>query len=160
MKKENADVENLSMFDNFFKLLNLEQKFEIDYKQLDKNYTQLQQIFHPDKQINKNKLEKIFALEYAIKINEAYNILKDDKKRAEYLLFLEGIIINQEDGNNINPNKDILITMLDISENPNNYEIFDMKKECWEKFKHEFKEKNFQEAAQAIIKLQYLNKFT
>ncbi len=150
---------NHSMSDNFFILLNIPQEFEIDFERLEKNYVKLQQLFHPDKQVNKTKAEKLFALELAAKINKAYGVLKDDKKRAEYLLSLHGIIINQEEGNNIDPDKSMLLEILEISEDPLGYDIAKMKEKCWENFKLEFAKGSYKEAAQAIIKLQYLNKY-
>jgi len=137
----------------------LPQDFEIDSDQLEKNYIKLQQIFHPDKQINKTKLERLISLEHAAKINKAYNVLKDNKKRAEYLLYLEGIIINQEEGNNLSPDPAILVEILEIREAAQDFNIKNMQEECWEIFKKKFKEKAFQAAAQSIIKLQFLNKF-
>ncbi len=158
MRKENAGVENLSMSDNYFNLLNLVPKFEIDKENLYSNYIKLQQVFHPDKQQNKSKSEKLVTMEYAAKINKAYQILNDDKKRAEYLLFLEGIIINQEENNNIQPDSLMLNEILEMSENPEGYDISLMKTECWEAFQNSYAEGNLQTAAQFIIKLQYLNK--
>ena len=143
---------------NFFNLLNLEQIFDIDKDELHKNYIKLQQVLHPDKQINKSHVEKIMAMEYATKLNNAYQTLSDDKKRAEYLLSLDGIIINQEEGNNVAPDPIMLNEILEISENPESYNISLMKEEAWNIFKRNYIKRDLQEAAQSLIKLQYLNK--
>ena len=158
MKKENAAVVNLSMFSNFFELLNLEQKFDINQEQLQNNYIKLQNILHPDKLNSKSHAEKIIAIEAASKLNEAYHILKDNKKRAEYLLSLNKIIINQETDNNVHPDPMMLNEILELSEDPDLKLITKMKAECWNNFKENYSKNMLNEAAQAIIKLQYLNK--
>ena len=158
MKKENAAVENLFMFSNFFELLNMKQNFEIDQKELYNNYIKLQSFLHPDKLNSKSHAEKIITIEAASKLNEAYYILKDDKKRAEYLLYLNKIIINQETDNNVLPDPIMLNEILELSEDPDLNLIKSMKDECWNNFKINYSKNMLNEAAQAIIKLQYLNK--
>jgi molecular chaperone HscB len=143
---------------NYFKLLGIEQIFKIDQENLYQNYLKLQQILHPDKLLSKSNSEKLIAMEYASKINNAYEVLKDDKKRAEYLLYLEGVIINQEDGNNVDPSPLMLLEILEISENPLLQEIEQMQQECWDNFNNNYSKGDLQNAAQAIIKLQYLSK--
>lgn len=157
MKKVNADVVSHFMSDNYFNWLNLDHKFDIDKEKLYQNYIKLQQILHPDKHLHKSGSERIVAMEYAAKINKAYQILNDDKKRAEYLLSLEGIIINQEENNNIHPDPVMLNEILEINEAPEDYDIPLMKAECWEGFQNNYAKGNLQIAAQFIIKLQYLN---
>ena len=158
MRKENVDVENLSMFNNFFELLNIKQSFEIDQEDLYNHYIKLQSLLHPDKLNSKSRAEKIIAIEAASKLNEAYYILKDDKKRAEYLLFLNNIIINQETDNNISPDPMMLNEILELSEDPDFKLISEKKDECWNIFKENYSKNILNQAAQAIIKLQYLNK--
>jgi molecular chaperone HscB len=160
MKRANVDVGNHSMFkgDDYFIMFNLEQKFDIDQKLLQENYLKLQQICHPDKQINKTNSERIFLLKYASKLNDAYETLKDDKRRAEYLLFLNGIIINQEEGDNVKPDPIMLSEILEISEDPENFAFTDIQEELWQNFKDSYNKKDLQAAAQQIIKLHYLSK--
>jgi molecular chaperone HscB len=160
MRKVNAAVENLSMFNagNFFELLNIKPDFEIDQDLLDQNYLKLQQILHPDKLTTKSNAEKLMAMEYVTKLNHAYKTLKNNKTRAEYLLSLNNIIINQEDGNNVNLDPIMLAEILELSEDPNLEDIEGMIKECWNNFKCSYSKGELQQAAQAIIKLQYLSK--
>lgn len=144
--------------DNYFIMLNLEQKFDIDQKLLQENYLKLQQVCHPDKQINKTNSERIFLLEYTSKLNDAYETLKDDKKRAEYLLYLNGIILNQEEGNNVKPDPIMLSEILEMSENPENFTLNKVEQELWQNFSDSYNKKDLQTAAQQIIKLHYLSK--
>ena len=76
---------------NFFELFALEKKYQIN--DIDNKYLKLQQIIHPDNFHNKPPAEKDLALKFSSLVNEAYKILKDERKRAEYLLSLEKIYI-------------------------------------------------------------------
>ena len=159
MRKADVAVESHSMYnlqENYFELLGIEQEFTIDQNKLQQNYIKLQQLFHPDKLIHKANAENILAMEYSAKLNHIYQILKDDKKRAEYLLSLHNIIINT-DHDNVKPD---LVMLDEIFELNTHKETESIKKEqqiCWEVFNNNYPN-NLQKAAQAIIKLQYLSK--
>ncbi len=145
-----------SLEKNHFKLLNLSETFDIDKKQLYQNYIKLQQFLHPDKLINKSNAEKILGAEHSAYLNNVYNILNDDKKRAEYLLSLHDIIINTEQ-DNVKPDLMMLAEILELSESKDMNQVTSQQKECWEIFISNYPN-DLQKAAQAIIKLQYLNK--
>ena len=149
------------MFDtsNYFELLGIKQDFLIDQELLYQNYLKLQHILHPDKLSTKSQAEKIISMEYTAKLNKAYNILNDDKKRAEYLLSLHGVIINVEENNNVQPDSLMLNEILELSEEHQNPEdIHSMQQECWNIFRSNYSKGDFKAAAQGMIKLQYLNK--
>lgn len=151
---------NHSMYDkeNYFDLFSILESVDIDQKKLDDNFLKLQNLIHPDKLIAKDSLERIVAAEFSAKINRAYDILNDNKKRAEYLLYLKGIVINQEEGNNINADPVMLNEILEMNENPEQYNLEQIKNVCYEKFKDFYTNGNYKAAAQCIIKLQYVSK--
>ncbi len=76
-------------FENFFSAFNIKESFNIDLKQLDINYLELQSKYHPDSP-NGN-------LEYSMYLNNAYQILKSDIKRAEYILEIKRFTLEKED---------------------------------------------------------------
>ncbi len=76
---------------NYFKLLQIEQKYNINLKDLEHHYLQSLNKFHPDRA--KTEQQKVEFLKYAIDINNAYNILKNEVKRAVYILSLHNIDI-------------------------------------------------------------------
>ena len=90
MKRAGAAVENLSMFDPF-KTLNLNKKFTIDMKVLDKKYFEAQKKVHPDGFMAANQDIRKAAVNKAGEVNKAYSVLKDPIKRATFLLKLMGI---------------------------------------------------------------------
>ena len=73
---------------NYFLLFSLDAKYDIDNNLLEEKYIELQKKFHPDISISKTSIDSNY-------INKAYVILKDQVKRAEYLLNLKNI--NLED---------------------------------------------------------------
>lgn len=73
---------------NYFKLLDLEQKYDTDFALLQKQYLQKQALYHPDRAGSDSA--RLGNLEISMQLNEAYKVLKDDFLRAEHLLKLLG----------------------------------------------------------------------
>ncbi len=78
---------------NYFKLLDIEQRYDIDLSHLDQQYFFMQSKYHPDK--GKNQAENNFNLATSIDLNKAYSTLKDDLTRAEYLLMLNNVSLDE-----------------------------------------------------------------
>lgn len=73
-----------------FALFNLPRKFRIDTAQLDVGYRELQAQVHPDRFADANESQQRLSLQWATKVNEAYQALKKPLQRAIYLLDLVG----------------------------------------------------------------------
>jgi len=73
---------------NYFQLLDLEQRYDIDFGVLQKQYLTKQALFHPDRA--GSDVLRTQNLDISMQLNEAYNTLKDDYMRAEYLLKILG----------------------------------------------------------------------
>lgn len=84
---------------NFFELLSLEEKYDVDLQILNKNYFANLAKYHPD--MAKKAEDKNKFLSISTDLNKAYATLKDDLKRAEYLLEIKGININDSEVRNI-----------------------------------------------------------
>lgn len=76
---------------DYFELLNIEKKYDLDLQILEQQYFKMQIKYHPDKA--RSQVEKQRNLTISIDLNKAYTILKDSLTRAEYLLLLNGINI-------------------------------------------------------------------
>jgi molecular chaperone HscB len=94
----------------FFEIYELEPLFSISEEKLKKKYIQLQKKNHPDKFAVATDAEKKRALLQSSIVNDAYEVLKNDIKRALYLLDCNKIKIG-----NINNSK-FLMQQMDYEE--------------------------------------------
>ncbi|MDR5609702.1 MULTISPECIES: co-chaperone HscB [unclassified Arsenophonus] len=81
---------------DYFTLFGLTFSYSIDLEQLTYRYQELQRRYHPDRFANQSERDKVSALQQAATINAAYQALKHPLKRAEYMLTLYDIDINNE----------------------------------------------------------------
>jgi molecular chaperone HscB len=81
---------------NHFELFQLPQRFAIDMGALDRAYHEVQNKVHPDKFAHAGDAEKRVAMQWATRANEAYKTLKSPFKRAAYLCELNGVDLQIE----------------------------------------------------------------
>jgi len=79
-----------------FELFDLEQRFALDRAALDTRWKDLQREAHPDKFADQGAAAQRVAMQWSVRINEAYQRLKDPLKRAAYLCELHGAPVNAE----------------------------------------------------------------
>ncbi len=79
---------------NDFELFGLVQQFAQDRAALDARWKDLQREAHPDKFAAHGEAAQRVAMQWSVRINEAYQRLKDPLKRAAYLCELAGAPIN------------------------------------------------------------------
>ena len=87
---------SLSMQASDFALFGLPERFAIDLAQLDAKWKQLQGAAHPDRFATETAAAQRVAMQWAIRINEAYRRLKDPLARAAYLCTLHGVDLQAE----------------------------------------------------------------
>ena len=85
---------NLSSTD--FELFDIEPRFAIERAALDARWRALQGEVHPDKFAADGAAAQRVAMQWAVRVNEAYRRLKDPLKRAAYLCELNGMPIEAE----------------------------------------------------------------
>lgn len=78
--------------ENYYKLLNLQEHFQIDPTLLSTNFKTLQRQWHPDKFHHATPTKKAQAAEMSAKLNEAYATLRAPDRRAQHLLHLRTLI--------------------------------------------------------------------
>ena len=79
-----------------FALFGLPERFAIDPAALDARWKRLQGAAHPDRFATETAAAQRVAMQWAIRINEAYRRLKDPLGRAAYLCSLHGADIEAE----------------------------------------------------------------
>ena len=99
---------------NFFQLFGLNARYLIDTAQLEQHYRTLQAQVHPDKFSHLSETERRISMQWATRVNEAYQTLKNPVRRARYLLSLQGVD-TQEETNTAMP-ADFLIAQMEWRE--------------------------------------------
>lgn len=84
----------MNLQSNDFELFGLRQQFQQDRSALDARWKDLQREAHPDKFAAQGAVAQRVAMQWSVRINEAYQRLKDPLKRAAYLCELAGSPIN------------------------------------------------------------------
>ena len=79
-----------------FELFDIPMRFAQDRARLDARWKELQREAHPDKFAAQGAAAQRVAMQWSVRINEAYQRLKDPLRRASYLCELHGAPINAE----------------------------------------------------------------
>ena len=79
-----------------FELFGLAQQFSQDRAAIDDRWKELQREAHPDKFAAQGASAQRAAMQWSVRINEAYRRLKDPLRRAAYLCELNGAAVNAE----------------------------------------------------------------
>ncbi len=74
-----------------FALFGLAAAFRMDGTALDRAWRELQAQVHPDRYAHAGEAEKRLSMQWATRVNEAYQTLKEPLRRADYLLQKRGI---------------------------------------------------------------------
>jgi len=87
---------NLNLNSSDFELFGLPERFGQDRAAIDARWKELQREAHPDRFAAQGQAAQRVAMQWSVRINEAYQRLKDPLKRAAYLCELRGAPINAE----------------------------------------------------------------
>ncbi len=86
----------ISLQANDFELFDVPVQFAQDRAQLDARWKALQREAHPDRFAAEGAAAQRIAMQWSVRINEAYQRLKDPLKRAAYLCELQGVSVQAE----------------------------------------------------------------
>ena len=92
----------ISLQANDFELFDVPVQYAQDRAQLDARWKALQREAHPDRFAAEGAAAQRIAMQWSVRINEAYQRLKDPLKRAAYLCELQGAPV-QADNNTAMP---------------------------------------------------------
>ena len=85
-----------SLTSDYFSFFSLPRRLSIDPADLQKRFYDLSRQLHPDKFAGRGAAEQQHALDATALLNDAYRVLRDPAKRAEYLLKLEGFGVEEQ----------------------------------------------------------------
>ena len=80
-----------------FELFDLPRRFAQERSAIDSRWKELQREAHPDRFAAQGAAAQRIAMQWSVRINEAYQRLKDPQRRAAYLCELHGVPIRAED---------------------------------------------------------------
>lgn len=86
----------MNLQSNDFELFDLPVAFALDRSQLDGRWKDLQREVHPDRHAAADAQTQRQAMQWSVRINEAYQRLKDPLARASYLCELHGTPVQAE----------------------------------------------------------------
>ena len=87
----------MNITDNDFVLFGLPERFALDRADLDARWRKLQASVHPDKFAAEGAAAQRVAMQWAVRVNEAYRRLREPLTRAAYLCALRGAPIDAHD---------------------------------------------------------------
>lgn len=156
---------------NYFELFELEVQFHIDQEKLSDHYQKLQSQFHPDRFVDSNDQDKRVAIQATTFINEAHKTLREVTLRARYLLELQGVTFNSEQ--DTTRDMDFLMAQMSLREQVDDVDGQDdpleslddlanktkqEKLKLIEEYQTHFDEKNWDEAKEIVLKLQFFTR--
>lgn len=86
----------MQLSDDDFLLFGLPRRYSLDRAELDQRRRALQAQVHPDRFASEGAAAQRLAMQWAVRVNEAYQRLKDPLRRAAYLCELEGVPVQAE----------------------------------------------------------------
>ena len=87
---------NLKIDDDDFTLFGLPRRYALDPAALDAHWRMLQAQVHPDRHASGGVAAQRVAMQWAVRVNEAYRRLKDPLRRGAYLCELGGAPIDAQ----------------------------------------------------------------
>ncbi|CAI9760902.1 unnamed protein product [Fraxinus pennsylvanica] len=82
---------------DYFQILGVERKFNIEVDELEGKYKDWQKKLHPDLVHSKSQREREYAAEQSARVIDAYRTLMDPLSRAIYILKLENVVVDEEE---------------------------------------------------------------
>jgi molecular chaperone HscB len=93
----------MKLSEDDFTLFGLPQRFELDRAALDERRRALQAEVHPDRFAAEGAAAQRIAMQWAVRVNEAYRRLKEPLARGAYLCELRGQPVRAEDNTAMPP---------------------------------------------------------
>ncbi|WP_421954925.1 Fe-S protein assembly co-chaperone HscB [Polaromonas sp.] len=158
-----------SLQSNDFELFDLPVQFAQDPAALDARWKELQREAHPDRFAAQGAAAQRVAMQWSVRINEAYQRLRNPLKRASYLCELHGAPINAE--TNTAMPADFLLRQMELREALDEAETIEDLDEIASRSASSGREqlskieqmidvkKDFQAAAQQVRSLMFIERF-
>jgi molecular chaperone HscB len=101
---------------DFFEVLGVPRKYHLAKPDLEARYHALSKQLHPDRFARATPRERLNAVQQTTDLNDAWRVLRDPVKRAEYLLKLEGLDVADEKSASVKADPALLMEMMEKNE--------------------------------------------
>lgn len=88
---------------DYFEFFGFERDLAIDPDHLQKQFYSLSRLLHPDRYTRRSEQEKHYSLQASSILNDAYRVLRDPIRRAEYVLKEAGFEIGDQRNKDVPP---------------------------------------------------------
>ncbi len=88
---------------DYYAFLGMPRRLKIEPGELEATFYRMSRLLHPDRYLRRTPRERQYSLEATAILNDAYRVLRDPVKRAEYVLRQEGFNIGEQRGNDVPP---------------------------------------------------------
>jgi molecular chaperone HscB len=95
-----------------FSILGVDERFDLDADALERSFRERSRQVHPDRFAKASPGDRLKALEASTALNDAFRALKNPTARAEHLLALRGVTIDDRDA----VPQDFLLEILELRE--------------------------------------------
>lgn len=153
-----------------FQRMGVDEDYDVDVNMLDRRYFDLQRQLHPDRFATRTSRERALSQQQATSLNEAYEILKDPLRRADYLVHLRGAEVLPEGCDMIN-DPVVLMEAMELRERLADADGLDEVEaislethrdmdDCVEELKGAFADDDLKTACRLTTRLKYLTKLS
>src|ERR1700689_565837 len=101
---------------DFFEVLGVPRKYHQPTAELEQRYLALSKQLHPDRFAKAPPRERLSAVQKTTELNDAWRVLRDPVKRAEYLLKLDGLDVADEKSQSVKAAPSLLMEMMELNE--------------------------------------------
>jgi molecular chaperone HscB len=101
---------------DFFEVLGVPRKYHLPKEELETRYRELSKQVHPDRFAKAAPRERLQSVQKTTELNDAWRVLRDPIKRAEYLLKLEGLDVADEKSASVKADPALLMEMMEKNE--------------------------------------------
>ena len=164
---------NIDLTRNYFELFGFAEKFDIDLDDLGNKYRDFQSALHPDRFANATDQERRISVQTTAFVNEAFTTLRNDLKRAHYLLKLKDSSFDADtersnDGEFLMQQMELHERVEKVDHSPDPLaELEELSREFKHRqgqlisqFSKSFSEENYTEAKNFALKLQFFERLT
>lgn len=101
---------------DLFTVLGVPRRYHLRADELEQRFLTLSKQLHPDRFAKASPRERLESMQKTTALNDAYKVMRDPVRRAEYLCKLEGLDIADEKIESVKASPELLAEMMELNE--------------------------------------------